>query len=123
MNINQGKILKHSNAYLSQVWKNYQRGKVFSASEAMRDASQASGAPSGSPGEFLHEDLRRPGQLDLINRGGQIFDDVRPHICLNGDTPAERAGIKVEGENTHVRRQAGPSPAACLLKIRSPLSA
>ena len=27
------------------------------------------------------------------------------------------------GKNTHVRRQAGPSPTACLLEIRSPLSA
>jgi putative transposase len=30
----------------------------------------------------------------------QIFHNfVRPHTGLNGDTPAERAGIKVEGEN------------------------
>jgi hypothetical protein len=30
----------------------------------------------------------------------QIYDNyVRPHMALEGKTPAETAGIKVEGEN------------------------
>jgi hypothetical protein len=32
--------------------------------------------------------------------GMQIFHNFfRPHMGLNGDTPADRAGIKVEGDN------------------------
>lgn len=35
-----------------------------------------------------------------ILKGMQIYHNfVRPHEGLNGDTPAERAGIRVEGEN------------------------
>jgi transposase-like protein len=35
-----------------------------------------------------------------ILKGYQLFHNyVRPHDALKGDTPAERAGIKVEGEN------------------------
>jgi hypothetical protein len=35
-----------------------------------------------------------------ILKGYQIFHNfVRPHEALNGKTPAELAGIKVEGEN------------------------
>jgi putative transposase len=60
-----------------------------------------------------------------ILKGVLIFHNyIKPHEGLGGKTPAEAAGITVEGDNTHVRRQAGPSlPPACLLEIRSPLSA
>ncbi len=35
-----------------------------------------------------------------ILKGLQIYHNfVRPHEGLNGDTPADRAGIKVEGRN------------------------
>jgi hypothetical protein len=35
-----------------------------------------------------------------IIKGYQIFHNyVRPHMGLNGMTPAERSGIKVEGED------------------------
>jgi len=35
-----------------------------------------------------------------ILKGYQIYHNfVRPHVGLQGDTPASRAGIKVEGEN------------------------
>ncbi len=35
-----------------------------------------------------------------ILKGMQIFHNyVRPHMALNGKTPAEVAGIKVEGDN------------------------
>ena len=35
-----------------------------------------------------------------IFKGSQIFHNfVRPHLALEGKTPAELAGIKVEGDN------------------------
>jgi hypothetical protein len=35
-----------------------------------------------------------------VIEGMQIFHNfIRPHMGLNGDTPADRAGIKVAGEN------------------------
>jgi hypothetical protein len=35
-----------------------------------------------------------------ILKGMQIYHNfIRPHMGLDGDTPSERAGIKVEGEN------------------------
>ncbi len=35
-----------------------------------------------------------------ILKGYQLFHNfIRPHEALDGDTPADRAGIKVEGEN------------------------
>jgi hypothetical protein len=35
-----------------------------------------------------------------IIKGLQIYHNfIRPHEALKGDTPAERAGIKVEGQN------------------------
>jgi transposase InsO family protein len=35
-----------------------------------------------------------------ILKGMEIFHNcIRPHMALNGNTPAERAGIKIEGEN------------------------
>jgi len=40
-----------------------------------------------------------------ILTGYQLFHNyMRPHMALEGKTPAEKAGIKVEGENTHLRR-------------------
>jgi putative transposase len=33
-------------------------------------------------------------------KGMQVYHNyIRPHEGLDGDTPADRAGIKVEGEN------------------------
>ncbi|MGD0396989.1 MAG: hypothetical protein ABSB26_08825 [Nitrososphaerales archaeon] len=38
-----------------------------------------------------------------ILKGIQIYhNSIRPHEGLNGDTPADRAGIRVEGENKWV---------------------
>lgn len=35
-----------------------------------------------------------------IIKGFQLYHNfIRPHEGLNGDTPADRAGIKVEGQN------------------------
>jgi putative transposase len=37
----------------------------------------------------------------LILKGYQMYHNfARPHEGLTGETPAERAGIKVEGQNT-----------------------
>jgi hypothetical protein len=35
-----------------------------------------------------------------ILKGVQLFHNyIRPHMALNGQTPAERAGIKVKGQD------------------------
>jgi hypothetical protein len=35
-----------------------------------------------------------------ILKGEQIYHNyIKPHMALDGDTPAERAGIKVKGKN------------------------
>lgn len=35
-----------------------------------------------------------------ILKGYQLFHNyIRPHDALKGDTPAERAGIKIQGED------------------------
>jgi hypothetical protein len=35
-----------------------------------------------------------------ILKGEQIYHNfIRPHMALDGDTPADRAGIKVKGKN------------------------
>jgi transposase-like protein len=45
-----------------------------------------------------------------IAEGQRIhYNFVKPHTALEGQTPAERAGVGVKGQDTHVRRQAGPS--------------
>ena len=47
-----------------------------------------------------------------ILTGYQLFHNyIRPHKALDYKTPAEMAGIKVKGENTHLRRGAVPSAA------------
>jgi len=44
--------------------------------------------------------------------GYQIYHNyIRPHEALEGKTPAEACGIKVEGKDTHLRRGAVPSAA------------
>ena len=45
--------------------------------------------------------MRTPGTPDTpILTGIQIYHNyLRPHEALNGKTPIEAAGIKVEGEN------------------------
>ena len=42
--------------------------------------------------------LERP-DTPILNRHQIFHNYVRPHMALNGKTPAEVAGIKVEGEN------------------------
>lgn len=49
-------------------------------------------------GEKVIRGLKKPDTPVLT--GYQIFHNyVRPHEALDGRTPAEAAGIKVEGEN------------------------
>jgi hypothetical protein len=45
--------------------------------------------------------MRSPKKMDTpILTGVQIYHNyIRPHEGLDGDTPADRAGIRVEGEN------------------------
>lgn len=45
--------------------------------------------------------MRRLKKKDTpILRGYQLFHNyIRPHLALKGQTPSEKAGIKVEGEN------------------------
>jgi len=48
-----------------------------------------------------------------ILKGYQLFHNyIRPHESLQGDTPAERAGVKVEGENKWLTiiQNASPCP-------------
>jgi len=48
--------------------------------------------------EKVMRSLKR-GDSPILD-GYQIFHNyVRPHMALDGETPADRAGIKVEGEN------------------------
>jgi len=48
--------------------------------------------------EKVMRSLKKPDTPILT--GAQIFHNyVRPHMALNGQTPADKAGIRVEGEN------------------------
>lgn len=49
----------------------------------------------------LEKVMRRLERIDTpILKGIQIYHNfIRPHEGLDGETPADRAGIKVEGEN------------------------
>ena len=45
-----------------------------------------------------------------LQEGHRIhYNFVKPHQALEGQTPAQVAGIGLQGRDTHVRRQAGPS--------------
>jgi putative transposase len=64
----------------------------------------------------------------LISDGAPNFALANKKEWTNryaGQSTQHIAEIRMEGKvhNTHVRRQAGPSLTACLLEIRSPLSA
>lgn len=59
---------------------------------------------SGSPGLTIKNLEGRVDQLETkdtpILKGYQLFHNyIRPHIALDGRTPAEAAGITIEGEN------------------------
>jgi putative transposase len=80
----------------------------------------------------------RPMFKEAEERAGKkprvLISDGAPNFALAnkkewtsryaGKSTQHIAEIRIAGvvHNTHVRRQAGPSPIACLLKIRSPLS-
>jgi transposase-like protein len=58
-----------------------------------------------------------------ILEGYQIFHNyIRPHMALNGKTPADKAGIEVKGENKWLTLMQNASNKSSFIKTRNRLS-
>lgn len=96
-------LRSYHNAYMKEFWTQKRETKPIHIKHIHLQGDMNNNKMERFNGEFRdREKVMRGIKKDdsVIFDGYQIYHNyVRPHMALNGDTPAEKAGIKIEGDN------------------------